>query len=296
MTQDNDGILDADPIQAIALAQQNMSSWDHVKRKDFSDLFEKRSEAAQLVLSMCSYKIIRVGSHRKFISQDTADELSYGIDSSWIYNKNRVVGGRTVAELEKVAEERAKEIVSNLPPLRTAVQILDKTTAKKLDRVDALKKKGKDLSDQLNEVSGSINMADMDQNMSIGEFRAMIHERDKKRRELAHQLQEIGKEGSRLETEIDAFLVKGVPGLSEALVEVIKQHKERAEGLSSTTRRVVEQIQFGDCKEAMGMLKTFETDETKGSAEIAAKFTDALRQLKLSRKQLRAKKTTKKGK
>jgi hypothetical protein len=207
-----------------------------------------------------------------------------------------VVGGRTVAELEKVAEERAKEIVSNLPPLRTAVQILDKTTAKKLDRVDALKKKGKDLSDQLNEVSGSINMADMDQNMSIGEFRAMIHERDKKRRELAHQLQEIGKEGSRLETEIDAFLVKGVPGLSEALVEVIKQHKERAEGLSSTTRRVVEQIQFGDCKEAMGMLKTFETDETKGSAEIAAKFTDALRQLKLSRKQLRAKKTTKKGK
>ena len=118
--------------------------------------------------------------------------------------------------------------------------------------------------------------------MTVAQFRALVKAADKKRRELVDKLHECGKEGSRLEAVVGKRLFKGLPGLAEAVCEVITQHLERSKALDATSRRVTEQVKFGDSEAALELLRHFESDEAEVSAKVKATFTDALEKLKLA--------------
>jgi hypothetical protein len=290
----SEGILDSDPTKALAVASQaEMVNWTHEKRKDFTDLFTARSEAAKFILDRCVAHLASIARNRKFISDKHTAELSKkGVNHNSGYYHHRDIGGRKADELEEIARTRAIEILKQLPPLKKAVGIIDKETAAKIDACDKLVKKGQALANQLAELSGRYDLADMDQDMTIGQFRQQARERDAKRRKILHNMDELGREATRIQSEIDTVLHKGIPGLSDAVIKVIVDHHERLKGLDQTTRRVVETVQFGDCEAAAGMLKSFEKDEVEVTANIKAEFTEALKKLKLV-KPKPAKKTAK---
>ena len=293
----SEGILDSDPTKALVVASQaEMVNWDHEKRKDFTGLFEQRSAAAKFILERCVTHLASIAHHRKFISdKHVADLQKKEINCNAYYYDRGEIGGRNTNELDEIAKTRATEILKQLPPLKKAVAIIDKVTAGKIDACDKLTKKGQVLSNQLRELSGRFDLADMDQDLTIGEFRKQVRDRDAKRRKILHEMEEVGREGTRLQGEIDSALAKGIPGLSDAVIKVILDHHERSKSLDQMTRRVVETVQFGDCKEASGMLKTFEKDEIEVTASIKADFTEALKKLHLVKVPKKAAKRLSKG-
>jgi hypothetical protein len=153
-----------------------------------------------------------------------------------------------------------------------------------IEKRNKLLAKGKDLLKQAEELAGSLDMDDLDQEMTIASFRAMVKEREKKRAALLSKLDEVGDEGRSLDSRINKFLYDGLPGLSDAVIKVINDYLDRAVGFSAMNRRVGEQVQFGDSEAAMEMLKTFEKDEAKISSDIKAQFDKALDDLKLAAK------------
>lgn len=73
-----------------------------------------------------------------------------------------------------------------------------------------------------------------------------------------------------------------MPGLAEAVVDVIQQHLDRSKALDAMSRRVEEQVRFGDSDAALELLRHFEADESRISDNVKASFDDALKKLKLS--------------
>jgi hypothetical protein len=291
-----DDMLDFDKKDLLSTVNQaDMTTWSHEKRKDFSDLFEKRSRAAQYIMQMTARYIAETAHRRKFVSNLHISRLDRQFNGFSVRRYGDVFVdieshghnfGRGTADLQKIAQERAAKVLTELPQLSKAVRIIDKEIADKIELVEKLKVKGQSLVEKLDELSGKISLSEVDQKMTIGDFRKMVKDREKKRSDLAHQLNEIGKEGVLLNRDIDAALYKGLPGLSDAILKSVITHVERAMALEETTRRIVEKIQFGDCKEAMELLSIFEKDELKVSEEVQAEFKQALEKLKLSKKAL----------
>lgn len=303
-----DELNQEDALALVGQAEtEGMELWSEIKRKEFADLFTTRSEAARYILLCTAGEILRTAENRRFIGgkhlgefreKNGGRDVEFGAfhtregNSSYSCLPNHI-GGRAVSDLNKIAEARAELILKQLPPLRKVVQIIDIETAKRLDRRDALLKKAKELKGKLDESSGCLNMAELDQDMSIRDFRKMVKDRDKKRRDLVTELNEVGKEGNELDTLINKRLYEGLPGLSNAVIKVALEHVQKATALDTTSRRVTERVIFGDSQTALELLKGFEKDEVKVSENIANQFKEALEKLKLSglkRKQLKAKK------
>jgi septation ring formation regulator EzrA len=203
------------------------------------------------------------------------------------------VGGREISGLDEIVHQRVNEILSNLPPLSKAVRIIDPDTAAMIDKVEKLKAQGQKLKDEVDEVSQPIIMAEVDQKMSVGEFRSLVKEREQKRKALLMKMQEIGKEGSQLEEIVYKKLYKGLPGLSDAVVDIAKTHLDRSTALDTMSRRVEEQVKFGDSETALQLLQHFEKDEVAVSEKVHAQFQEALEKLKLSVKKGRTAKVAK---
>ncbi len=294
-----------DTLQMIQQAEtEGIAAWSEEKKKDFVRVFHDRSKVSQFILITCAAEIERVAASRRFISTKHVKEMKRtGRDadvyhlydkSSGCYASN--VGGRRVSELTELATERAKAILAELPPLKDAVRVIDKSTADKIEKRDVLLKKAKDLKTKLEDLSGSFDLREVDQSMTIGDFRQLVKDREKQRRALALRLNEVGEEGTELDKEINKALYEGLPGLSDAVVSTIQQHLERAVGLSEVSRRVEERVLFGDSKAALELLKSFEADELKIDAGIRADFHKALEKLKLSGRQKRPTSTRSLGK
>jgi hypothetical protein len=150
-----------------------------------------------------------------------------------------------------------------------------------MDRIEELKAKGQKTLEQVEEASEPIVMSDINQDMTIKNFRAMVKAQDTRRRSLLNKLEEIGQEGSQLESTVNKRLYKGLPGLAEAVMNVVHQHLDRSKALDATARRVTEQVIFGDSEAALEMLKHFEQDEAQVSSSVKASFDEALAKLKL---------------
>lgn len=282
-----------------------ISVWSEDKKKDFAATFKARADAARYILYQTAELILDSGVKKHFIGQkDIGDiKLPSGYhayhdlyDKRSDYHHGHTVGGRSVGELRNIAEERANLILKELPPIKKAVMIINPAVAKHMERRDEILKQLKKLKEDVEELSGAVKMAELDQDMTIGEFRKMIKVRSRQRQRIFEKMDELGAEGNVLEDAINRALYKGLPGLREAVLSVAKQHAERATALDAMTRRVSERIIFGDSEAAMEMLKGFENDEVTVSSAIKEEFRAAMEKLKLSRKQLSAgkKKATKK--
>jgi hypothetical protein len=313
MSEDNQ-LLDTPTSEFMVTVQDgDIANWDDTKKSEFVGLFHNRVRAARYILERTAFRVAETAESRKFISQkhlrklyDNADlygqRLNFnphrftdptGEGNRW--HHSGMVGGRELTALDDIADQRAKAVLNELPPLKAAVQIIDPETAKLLERKEKLLELGDKIRDEVETVSEPIIMADLDQNMTIGAFRKLVSDQDKKRKQLLSKLTEIGKEGSSLEATIAKRLYAGLPGLSEAVVEVIKSHIDRSTALDEVSRRVDEQVRFGDSEAATSLLNHFEQDEAEIGDKVKSQLVEAMEKLKLSVRGAKKKKVVKKA-
>lgn len=301
-----DTIMDSPTENPVALLKQtdSMASWSDDRRKEFKKLFEQRTAAAQCLCLMTASKIANMASSRHFISehhlsklvrkfgwQPCGYEYRYHSDFTQLAHE----AGREFQELLQIATDRAKTLLAELPPLKKAVQIIDPDTAKMLDEVDRLKKKGAKAQAALEELPRQIEMSTVDQNMTVGEFRKEVATLVKKRKKLIETMNDCGTEAEELEITIAKRLYKGFPGLSDAVMDVLTAHLERNVALDQMQRRVGEQVMFGDSDAATELLRQFEADEAAVSDDLKDKLSAAMATLKKSIKALPKKKAKKKA-
>lgn len=278
----------------IKVEQEAMITWSDGRRTEFVKTFEDRARVTRYLLHKTAELIWERATSRRYVSNKHKPEVNCFKQSSYIHDKDcgypdYTVGGRLVSELITIAEQRAETVLDELPPIKKAVLIIDPATAKKMDKRDELLKKVRALKHQLEEIGGPISMAEVNQDMTVGEFRKMVKDRDKKRTRLLEEMEEIAVEGNELDQVINKKLYEGFPGLSNAVIKVVNDYDERAIALDATTRRVNERVMFGDSKTAMELLKNFEKDEVEVSDRIKLEFKGALEKLKIAGKRLKAK-------
>lgn len=282
------GLMKAAESDAIAL-------WDDTKKRDFVGLFQGRVRVARYLLEKTAHCLKDAAEKRKFLSRKHEREMFPEGTSTYFngeahydktsqprnYNEPATIGGRTTAQLQEIVDARVKEILANLPPLQMAVEILDPDTAAMIVKRDALLERGQATKDALMEASESIIMAEFD-HMKVSEFRAMVKERDAHRKSLLGLLSEIGTEGNALEMTIAKRLYAGLPGLSDAVIRVVKDHLAQSTALDALSRRVEEQVLFGDNEAALSLLRHFEKDEVQVATDLKAKFEAALEELRVA--------------
>lgn len=289
----------------VAAGTEGITLWSEAKKDQFVGTFKDRVRVGRYLLIRTAELVLEMAKDRRFIGGKHARKFDVESHRGPHYRSDRMnglfdrntdqcirnpaaVGGRALPELEALAKERAISILRDLPPLKKAIQVVDPDTAKMLDRLDVLQKKGQGLKDQLDGASEPIVMSTLDQSMTIGAFRAMVKEREALRTKLVAVMNEVGKEGCELETEVAKRLYSGVPGLSDAVCNVAQNCFDKSTALDEMSRRVEEQVKFGDSEQALTLLRHFEQDELQVSASVKQQFTEALEKLKLSVKKPRA--------
>jgi archaellum component FlaC len=276
-----------------------MTLWSETKRQDFVNLFDLRSRAAQYVMCKVARIIADKAKERYFIGQRTYNDLFAEphptVQQQYDNNTNDYrVAGRVVSELLQIAEDRAKAILDELPSMNKAVSIIDPETSKMLTEREGLLEKLKVLREELEEIPTELNIRELPAKTTLGEFLKQVDDLEEKRTSVIRKMARIGKEGNELTIIINKRLYKGLPGLSEAVVSVVRQHWERATALSQVTRRVEEKVKFGDNEAAVDLLKGFENDEITISDNVKNEFKAALEKLNLAGSKRLA--STKKGK
>ncbi len=264
-----------------------MALWSETKRQDFVNLFDSRSLAAQYVMVRVAAIIAEKAKERYFIGQRTFSDL-FSEPHPQVSQKyddktgDYRVAGRTVLELDQIAVDRAKVILDELPSTNKAVSIIDPETSELLQQRDDLLLQLKALREELEEVPTELNMRELPPDTTIADFLKQIDDLEENRESIIKKMGRIGKEGNNLQVIINKRLYKGLPGLSEAVVTVVRQHWERATALAQVTRRVEEKVKFGDSEAAVDLLKGFESDEITVSDSVKNEFKAALEKLNLA--------------
>jgi hypothetical protein len=305
--------VDQQTVEVMSLTKEltgdALTSWSDAKRKEFVDTFGKRTRVAQYILVSTARLVWNKAYERQFVSNKHQGALENSkiqekeglydsvVSGSYRYsgsNYSYLVGDRDVKELDAIARERAEAILESLPPLKKAVEYISPEISKLIEKRDGLIEKGKELFEQTKDLSGALDMDDFPGTMTLAEFQAAAKERDKKRRGLCAKMDDVGKEGLTLDKQINKFLYAGLPGLSDAVVDVVNSLYEKALSFSALHRRVTEQVQFGDSEAALQILSSFEKDEVTVSDNIKAQFDRAVEALKNAARKQRPK--TLKGK
>jgi hypothetical protein len=293
-----DPILAGDSTELITSADaRSMALWADDKKKAFVDTFKSRAKVAAYILQLTAHTIMTKAMDRRFISykhQKQINQVSVSDPYDRVFEQGywqhrSTVGGRNPQELQKIAAERADDVLKKLPVLKDAVKIIDNDTFKLIEDHKALKEVFEANQEKLNDLSEPVVMSELDQNMTLGEFKKYIKKLQESKQALLTEVSKQGRELQEMDATIYKKLYNGLPGLSDAIVKVINEHYERITALDSTIRRVEERVQFGDSVEALQMLEYFEKDEVTVSDTIQAEFTAALEQLKLSVKTRRLK-------
>ena len=289
MTDNNDDIQNA--LEKVG--KEGMATWTETNKREFVKTFDDRVAASRYVLqktaslaldAAVSKKYVGEKQSRKLHGEYAGDKYKYHqtlVGSDFGYNA-QTIGGRPLSELDAVAHDRSKEILSQLPPLQKAVQIISADLAKKITQRDTIIDKGKELTEKLVDLSQPIAMSEVDQKMSIGAFRTMVKDIEKKRTKLITEINELTEDGLELNKEINKALYAGLPGLSDAVVAAITSMMERAKALSQMGRRVGEQVMFGNSEAALELLRHFEQDEVKLSDDVKLELGQAMEKLKLA--------------
>lgn len=307
MTQATDTTSDPTTMLATLSANDGLHQWSDEKKREFVDTFAVRVVESRYVLCRTAEKVLEAAERRKFISSkhereiDKRLEFRRSLPTVSHYEMRQVKGARGTDVLDQIADQRAKTIINTLPPLKTAVQVIDKETAKMITQLDAIKAQAQTVADEIDECVTTFKLSEVEQDITIGEFRSMVESEKDRRNKLIDKLHKLGKKGTELDQRIAKALFAGLPGLSDAVVDCVIEHYERAMALVEIERRVSERVKFGDSDAAMDILATFEKDEVTVNEDMTAKITAAMDKLKTAAKALRAgkkkasKKRAKKG-
>lgn len=296
----------------IKAVPEGMTLWSDEKRRDFAATFDQRNRAARYILLQTAKIILDTSLTRRYVGVKAArphqreNESQFralhdrnpgynphGSDSGYYRDQygSRVhneyldtVGGRTTKELTEIAKERAEKMLSQLPILKDAVRVIDPKVARMLDRMDEIKKEGQPLLDELTSLSDAIDMDELPGTTTLDEFKTLVDTREDKRLDLVRKLDRLGDEGTKFETMVAKALYEGLPGLSDAILKLVREHREKEKALDQMGRRVTEHVLFGDSEAATTLLKKFEADELEIDGTAKTEFEAGMAALKAAAK------------
>lgn len=288
-------LAEMDPKEALAtLEGETLTTWSDDKKKAYCTLLDQRTRVARFILVRTAQIILQTAENKRFISarhsaryarrgveDNVYDELSPQTPNGWRYDKS-AVGGRSVTSLEQIAHVRAKEVLSNLPPLQQAVRIISPDTADMIRKLEKLQADVEPVKKELDDQSRVIRLSELPQDMTIGQFRKLAHERERRCQTLVSKLNNMTHQATSLDEQINKALFAGLPGLSDAVIDTVESYYDQALALEQAMRRIEEQVKYGDSEAALSVLRQFEQDEAVISSNVAARFKDALDKLKLS--------------
>lgn len=264
-----------------------IASWSDERRTEFVDMYTHRTNAARLLLYLTAERVMEMAKQRYFISDRHVNKIyeQHGRPMTNEYAWRGAQLDRSWQELERIAGERAKAIMSELPPMKKAVQVIDPETARMITKVDKLQEQAQQHADTLDTLPRELKMSDH-ADMIVRDFVKLVEDVAEKRLRLLGELKKVSALAKELEITIAKRLYAGLPGISEAVMDVVTSHMERAVALENLNRRVAERIKFGDSEAAMELLKGFETDEATISTDLRSKLAGAMAVLKAKVKAL----------
>jgi hypothetical protein len=248
---------------------------------------------ARFILNVVGNLIIERAARKYFIprSDNYAKQLR---EKEVGFKRYCNTGVRSDEELRVIAEQKAQAILEELPSSRAAVAVIDKETADLMLEKEKLDAQVIKLSKEFDEMDETVSLSEVPQTWTIAQFRRHITELTEKREAHIKKLKGIVERCQELDGQISKTLYKGLPGLREAVEKVVVAHFEKSTHLGTVCRRICEQIKFGDSKEALSILRSFEENEVAVSEDTRKEFVAALEKLGATKKAIKG--TTKKGK
>ena len=262
--------------------QDAMASWDTARRQMFNQTLAQRAASNRAVLLGSAHKVLEAARSRRFISQGQYAKAFETLPRFDLWRAHEGTG-RTREDLASVIEERAKDIINQMPSLKEALRVMAPQLLKPLAEKEKLNAAAQRLYDAYAAKSRPLKMSELDQSMTLAQFRALVVKTEKERDALLKRLNDVSEKLHAIEKTVAEALVKGVPQLSDEIVAAAQQQAKRAEELLVMSRRVGEQVMFGDSKAAQDILKEYEADEKKVSEDFKATFAAALEKLKLGK-------------
>jgi hypothetical protein len=284
-------------------SQAEISNWSDDKRKDFVGLFSDRTVASYRITLMVGQKMVEAAEERKIFASRhktflanrmggvTFHELLYPTQHQYYnahYNAPKPVQPpqpttqRTDTELSVIATERANIMLDELPSVQAAMKIIQPEVVTWMMKRDVLKADCEKLITQLDDSEETVKMSDH-RDMKVGAFLDMVQAKDKHRQDLVEKLNKFSEQGRAFDEKIHKVLYKGIPGLSDAVMDCVVSLYESATAMTEMNRRVEEKIQYGDSDAAIELLKGFEKDEKTVSVDISARLKNALDHLKVGK-------------
>ena len=148
-----DALMESTNPSSMLAQADGMAQWSESKKNEFCSLFEKRAKFARLLCSLTASKYAEGAKRRHFISEYHLDRLERKTSwrpstDKWNYEGSAAATGRSWDELERLAGERAKTLLKELPPLKKAVEVIDVETSKKIGRLEPGRRRGRAARDR----------------------------------------------------------------------------------------------------------------------------------------------------
>lgn len=291
MMEDGAGVLETEESvndMVVRVSGDTMQSWSESKKRDFVNLFKQRVEVSKWLSLATAMLVFEAAEKRSFVSElhdrailrKTKEPRWIIGDHSMNWSIGYMVGGRSCDELAEIARKRARQIIRTLPPLMQAVEVIDKNIANKISEIKIMQEQLKALHEEVVSVTETIYVRDLPRDMTLSQLQSLVEERTSKRERLISKMNSISKRGREYEAEIAKVLYSGLPGLSDAVVDVIVDKIRQYQAFDVMVRRVEETVMFGDSSAATNILKSFEQDEITLDSTIKDKFAKAMQVLK----------------
>lgn len=278
----------------VAANTTNIAVWSETKKKDFVETFKQRIGRSLVILYEIAQELETIALKRKYISGKHQRGIKrYNYDYRK-YGSHDYGYGSVNSEISRIAKEKVGMILENLPSLKKALQVIDTETVKLLEEQEESQTKLEALKEKLDDLSEPVDMALLDQKMTIAQFRKYIETLAANKDKIIAEITALGRKLQSVTDSINTRLYAGIPGISEAVIKVINDYYERMPAMEQMERRISETVMFGDSPEAIEILKHFEQDEVILAGNIKQEFDKALAVLKVSKKSIGTTKKVKK--
>jgi hypothetical protein len=279
------------PDQMMALittSADSMVSWSDAKKSEFSELFKQRTNASAYICIMTAEYIAKAAKSRYMINQSKTIEFGpHGFKHSLCqpshnrYSDPSSCGGRSCAELDEVAKKASIAALKRVPSVQTALSIVAPEIVAEIERRDEIFAKMERQAEILSTIPSELSLSDAAfQDMTVRDFRKECIKLLQKRDTCVKTIDSLHIQFVGIDKEISKALFKGIPGISEAVLNLITYYIERAKSLVQLSRRAEEKVKFGDSEAAASMLQKFEQDEQTVNASVKAEFDAAMENLK----------------
>ena len=272
---------------ALTIATSNageMTLWTEDKKKEYVALFTERAADSRYIMQKTASLILSRAYKRKFVGNKMVQDLNqkYWAGEGWNgCGDVKYTGKRDRATLTEIAQTRADELIKQLPSMKKAMAILDPDTAKDMEDIVPLQTEYEEVSAEVSARPTQVTLDDWPETATRLEIQTDIREQEQRNKALLEKQNELAALIHKLQLRIDKVLINGIPGIRDEIKKAVVQLVEQSHGIDNLSRRVEEQVLFGESDTALEMLRHFQKDEAHVSEDITLKFNAGLEKLKL---------------